>query len=53
MNVANADEWWMCDGCFEQFDAAEYDEGDCPRAYCDNSSNTTLGEFGGESHASD
>ncbi|WP_336359036.1 hypothetical protein [Haloarcula sp. CGMCC 1.6347] len=45
MNVADADEYWMCDECFEQFDAAMYDEGDCPRPYCDNSPNTTLEDF--------
>lgn len=45
VNVADADEWWYCDGCHEQFDAAIYDEGDCPRPYCDNSTNTTLTEF--------
>lgn len=50
MNVADADEYWMCDGCFEQFDSDIYDEGDCPRPYCENSPNTTLNQFG-ESNA--
>lgn len=45
MNVADADEYWMCEGCFEQFDADVYDEGECPRPYCENSSKTTLADF--------
>jgi hypothetical protein len=47
VNVADADEWWCCRGCLEQFDAAVYDEGECPRPYCENSSNATLADFGG------
>lgn len=47
MKVADADEVWVCDGSFEQFDADEYDEGDCPRPYCPESSNTTLEAFEG------
>ena len=51
MNVSGADEWWMCDGCLEMFDAAKYEEGNCPRPYCDNSPNATLDEFGGDALA--
>lgn len=45
MKVGDAAEWWMCEGCFEQFDAALYDE--CPRPYCDESESATLAEFAG------
>lgn len=47
MKVGDAAEWWMCEGCFEQFDAAVYPEGYCPRPYCDESESATLAEFAG------
>jgi len=43
MDVSDADEWWMCDGCFHQFDADRFDV--CQNPWCPDSPQSDLSAF--------